>query len=191
MKPVAFHEILGEKFFVRVKPAEFNSLTKRYRNQDAAKSVSLDKLNEAQWQSYFGEFKRFPDSFETPLALCYHGHQFGIYNKEIGDGRLFRLRGVARVPLDANEYGGGLFKPQGASKTNFSLLAIGYGHVNGMSGDATKTIDVEHHGEGIFSTFSGGAEVVAKCGVTRESGWLYFIDKDGDVSRAKMARGRK
>ena len=37
----------------------------------------------------------------------------------------------------------------------------------------------------------GGAEVVAQCGVTRESGWLYFIDKDGDVSRAKMARGRK
>ena len=37
----------------------------------------------------------------------------------------------------------------------------------------------------------GGAEVVASCGVTRESGWLYFIDKDGDVSRAKMARGRK
>ena len=89
MKPVAFHEILGDNFFVRVKPAEFKSLTKRYRNQDAAKSVSLDNLSEAQWQSYFGEFKRFPDSFETPLALCYHGHQFGIYNKEIGDGRGF------------------------------------------------------------------------------------------------------
>ena len=78
--------------------------------------------------------------------------------KEIGDGRLFRLRGVARVPLDAKEYGGGLFKPQGASKTNFSLLAIGDGHTNGMSGDASYTFHVEHHGEGIFSTFSGGAE---------------------------------
>ena len=33
--------------------------------------------------------------------------------------------------------------------------------------------------------------VVANAGVTRESGWLYFVDKDGDVSRAKMARGRK
>jgi hypothetical protein len=37
----------------------------------------------------------------------------------------------------------------------------------------------------------GSAEVVANAGVSRESGWLYFIDKDGDVSRAKMARGRK
>ena len=36
----------------------------------------------------------------------------------------------------------------------------------------------------------GSAEKVADAGVTRESGYLYFIDKDGDVSRAKMARGR-
>ncbi len=34
------------------------------------------------------------------------------------------------------------------------------------------------------------AEKVADAGVTRESGYLYFIDKDGDVSRAPMARGR-
>ena len=34
------------------------------------------------------------------------------------------------------------------------------------------------------------AEKVAKVGVTKESGYLYFVDKDGDVSRAKMARGR-
>jgi hypothetical protein len=33
------------------------------------------------------------------------------------------------------------------------------------------------------------AEKVAKAGVSRESGYLYFIDKDGDVSRAVMARG--
>ena len=37
----------------------------------------------------------------------------------------------------------------------------------------------------------GSPEVVANAGVQRESRWLYFIDKDGDVSRAKMARGRK
>ena len=37
----------------------------------------------------------------------------------------------------------------------------------------------------------GDKKMVGKAGVNRESGWLYFIDKDGDVSRAKMARGRK
>ena len=35
------------------------------------------------------------------------------------------------------------------------------------------------------------ATKVAKVGVKKESGYLYFVDKHGDVSRAKMARGRK
>ena len=35
------------------------------------------------------------------------------------------------------------------------------------------------------------AEKVAKVGVKKEGGYLYFVDKAGDVSRAKMARGRK
>ncbi len=35
------------------------------------------------------------------------------------------------------------------------------------------------------------ATKVLKCGIKKESGYLYFIDKDGDVSKAKMARGGK
>ena len=35
------------------------------------------------------------------------------------------------------------------------------------------------------------AKKVAKCGVKKEKGWLYFVDKQGDVSRAEMARGGK
>lgn len=35
------------------------------------------------------------------------------------------------------------------------------------------------------------AQMVAKVGVKKEKGWLYFVDKKGNVSRAKMARGRK
>jgi len=34
-------------------------------------------------------------------------------------------------------------------------------------------------------------EKIQKVGVKREDGFLYFIDKAGDVSRAKMARGGK
>lgn len=32
------------------------------------------------------------------------------------------------------------------------------------------------------------AEVLCKCGIKREPGYLYFIDKRGDVARVKMAR---
>jgi hypothetical protein len=35
------------------------------------------------------------------------------------------------------------------------------------------------------------AEKVLKCGIKKQKGYLYFIDKKGDISRAKMARGRK
>ena len=32
-------------------------------------------------------------------------------------------------------------------------------------------------------------EVLVKCGVKRQPGYLYFVDKKGNVARAKMARG--
>jgi len=35
------------------------------------------------------------------------------------------------------------------------------------------------------------AQKVAKAGVKRQEGYLYYIDKQGDISRAKMARGGK
>ena len=33
------------------------------------------------------------------------------------------------------------------------------------------------------------AEKVKTTGVTKESGFLYYLDKNGNVSRTKMARG--
>ncbi|MDP2942067.1 MAG: hypothetical protein Q8O36_00920 [Candidatus Omnitrophota bacterium] len=35
------------------------------------------------------------------------------------------------------------------------------------------------------------SEKVTKVGIKRAKGYLYYIDKKGDVSRAKMARGGK
>jgi hypothetical protein len=33
------------------------------------------------------------------------------------------------------------------------------------------------------------AQKIAKAGIKRAKGYLYYLDKQGDVSRAKMARG--
>ncbi len=33
------------------------------------------------------------------------------------------------------------------------------------------------------------AQKVARVRIKKEPGYLYFVDKDGDISRAKMARG--
>lgn len=35
------------------------------------------------------------------------------------------------------------------------------------------------------------ASKVAKLRIKKETGWLYYLDKRGNVSRAKMGRGRK
>ena len=83
------HEALGGAFYDPVTPARFPELTLRYRNQRAAESVGLDGLSDADWLRYFGRFEPLPGSFEGPLALRYHGHQFQTYNPDLGDGRGF------------------------------------------------------------------------------------------------------
>ena len=37
----------------------------------------------------------------------------------------------------------------------------------------------------------GKPELVVKVGVKKAKGYLYFVDKQGHVSRAKMSRGGK
>ena len=83
------HAQLGEAFYDPVSAAHFPELTLRFRNQRHAKTVGLDELTEAEWQSHFGAFAPLPDTFTQPLALRYHGHQFGVYNPDLGDGRGF------------------------------------------------------------------------------------------------------
>ena len=35
------------------------------------------------------------------------------------------------------------------------------------------------------------ATKVEKTGIKKDKGWLYFLDKKGNVARAKMVKGRK
>lgn len=83
------HRDLGPDFFDEVAAASFPQHMLRYRNQRAAESVGLGALTDEEWLLHFGQFKPLPGSFETPLALRYHGHQFQSYNPELGDGRGF------------------------------------------------------------------------------------------------------
>jgi uncharacterized protein YdiU (UPF0061 family) len=80
---------LGEAFYDEVKPADFPERTLRYRNDRAAKDVGLDTLGTEEWEAHFARFIALPDNLKKPLALRYHGHQFGVYNPALGDGRGF------------------------------------------------------------------------------------------------------
>jgi uncharacterized protein YdiU (UPF0061 family) len=87
--PLKLHATLGEGFFDPVQSAAFPQHILRYRNQRAAETVGLGGLTDEQWIDHFGRFTPLPGSYETPLALRYHGHQFQVYNPDLGDGRGF------------------------------------------------------------------------------------------------------
>ena len=80
---------LGDAFYDAVEAADFPQLTLRFRNQRWAERVGLDDLTDEEWLNHFGRFQPLPGSLEKPLALRYHGHQFRVYNPDIGDGRGF------------------------------------------------------------------------------------------------------
>ena len=102
---------LGPDFADPVRAADFPETILRYRNDRAAASVGLDTLTDAEWIAHFGRFEPLPGNLETPLAMRYHGHQFRVYNAEIGDGRGFlfaqlREAGTGRL-LDLATKGSG------------------------------------------------------------------------------------
>jgi serine/tyrosine/threonine adenylyltransferase len=72
-----------------VKAADFPDHRLRWRNDNAAAEVGLADLTSAQWIKHLGQFAPLPGSLPHPLALRYHGHQFRVYNPDIGDGRGF------------------------------------------------------------------------------------------------------
>jgi len=82
-------ESLGGDFADPVQAADFPQTQLRYRNQEAARQVGLQDLDEAQWIAHFGRFEALPDNQKQPLAMRYHGHQFRQYNPDLGDGRGF------------------------------------------------------------------------------------------------------
>ena len=94
-----------------VAPAQFPQEIVRFRNERWAGAVGLRDLAGPEWQRHFARFEPLPGNLPQPLALRYHGHQFRVYNPEIGDGRGFlfaQLRDGADRLLDLGTKGSGL-----------------------------------------------------------------------------------
>jgi uncharacterized protein YdiU (UPF0061 family) len=100
---------LGEAFYDEVAPAQFPAAIPRFVNQRWAARVGLE-LDAEGWEQHFHRFEPLPGNLEKPLALRYHGHQFRVYNPDIGDGRGFlfaQLRDEAGRLLDLGTKGSG------------------------------------------------------------------------------------
>lgn len=72
-----------------VAAADFPETRLRFANRRWAASVGLQDWSDEEWVHYLARFEPLHGNLETPLALAYHGHQFRVYNPEIGDGRGF------------------------------------------------------------------------------------------------------
>jgi uncharacterized protein YdiU (UPF0061 family) len=132
-----------------VAPAEFPKAKLRFRNSRWDKAVGLAELSDEAWVRHFARFEPLPDNLPQPLALRYHGHQFRVYNPEIGDGRGFtfaQLRDGAGRLLDLGTKGSGL--------TPYSRTADGRLTLKGAVREILATEMLEALGVYTSKTFS-------------------------------------
>ncbi|XBQ17662.1 MAG: protein adenylyltransferase SelO family protein [Oceanicaulis sp.] len=100
---------MGEDVSVPVEPADFPEARQIWWNHRWAREVGLD-LDEGARKAHFHRFDPLPDNQAEPRAIRYHGHQFRVYNPEIGDGRGFlfgQLRDSRDRLLDLGTKGSG------------------------------------------------------------------------------------
>ena len=138
--------------------ADFPETLLRLRNDAHAATVGLSGLNDAEWCAHFGRFAALPGNLPQPLALRYHGHQFRVYNPEIGDGRGFlfaQLRDGRNRLLDLGTKGSGTtpWSRQGDGRLTLKgavreILATAMLEAQGV--DTSKTFSVIETGEELF-----------------------------------------
>jgi uncharacterized protein YdiU (UPF0061 family) len=99
-RPDPRFQSLGADFADPVEAADFPQTMLRYRNDRAGASVGLGGLTDAEWVTHFGRFAPLPGNQPTPLAMRYHGHQFRVYNPDLGDGRGFLFAQLREAGTD-------------------------------------------------------------------------------------------
>jgi serine/tyrosine/threonine adenylyltransferase len=132
-----------------VKAAQFPQHILRWRNDRAAAAIRLETLNDGEWCDHFGRFQPLPSNLPVPLALRYHGHQFGVYNPEIGDGRGFLF-------AQWDDGVGGLrdLSTKGSGQTPYSRFGDGRLTLKGAVRELLATEMLETLGVNTSKTFS-------------------------------------
>jgi uncharacterized protein YdiU (UPF0061 family) len=140
---------LGADFYDPVRPADFPQCRLRFFNRRWAGRVGLDGLSEAEQAAHFCRFEPLSGNLPEPLALRYHGHQFRVYNPDIGDGRGFlfaQLRDDRDRLLD--------FGTKGSGTTPYSRTADGRLTLKGAVREILATEMLEALGVNTSKTFA-------------------------------------
>ncbi|MFP4518238.1 MAG: protein adenylyltransferase SelO family protein [Oceanicaulis sp.] len=147
---------LGDTFSTPVNPADFPKAEPVWWNARWARAVGLDLDADAR-KAHFHRFDPLPDNQGEPRAIKYHGHQFRVYNPEIGDGRGFlfaQLRDGAGRLLD--------FGTKGSGQTPFSRSGDGRLTLKGAVREILAAEMLEALGvytSKIFSVFETGEQL--------------------------------
>ncbi len=106
---------LPEAFYRRVMPTPLPKPHLVAFNPDAAALIDLDPAEVAreEFPACFGGDKLLPGS--DPIAMLYHGHQFGVFAGQLGDGRAILLGEVVNHRGEAWD-----LHLKGAGQTPFS-----------------------------------------------------------------------
>jgi uncharacterized protein YdiU (UPF0061 family) len=154
-RPAPHIQELGEGFFDAVTPAPFPRHQLRFRNQRHAETVGLDTLTDEEWAAHFARFEPLPGNLPRPLALRYHGHQFDVYNSQLGDGRGFLF---AQLEDGANGEGGARrlldLGTKGSGRTPWSRGGDGKLTLKGGVREVLATEMLEAMGVNTSKTFS-------------------------------------
>jgi uncharacterized protein YdiU (UPF0061 family) len=156
-----------------VAAASFPKTHVRFRNQRWAKAVGLDGLSDEDWAQHFGRYQPLEENLPRPLALKYHGHQFRVYNPEIGDGRGFlfaQMRDAKGRLLD--------FGTKGSGTTPYSRTADGRLTLKGAVREILATEMLEALGVNTSKTLS----------VIETGEELYRDDEPSPARSAVMVR---
>lgn len=139
---------LGENFYDPVNAANFPEAKLRFKNSSAINLLGLSDLDENHFKKHFWQFLPLPNNISHPLALRYHGHQFGSYNPDLGDGRGFLF---AQFFKDNKLFDLGT---KGSGQTPYSRRGDGRLTLKGAFREALATELLESLGVNTSKTFS-------------------------------------
>ncbi|MGH1461780.1 MAG: protein adenylyltransferase SelO [Neptuniibacter sp.] len=111
---------LPEHFYQRVRPTPLKNPFLIAFNSDVAELLDLDPcaISPSDLADYLAGQKSFPGS--EPIAMKYTGHQFGVYNPDLGDGR-----GLLLGEIKSKNNQRWDLHLKGAGKTAYSRFADG------------------------------------------------------------------
>ncbi len=150
--PKRNHLSLGEAMFTPVTVPSFPKAIIRYQNTAWVKHLGLEAWadDDATWAEHFVRFTPISGSLPKPLALAYHGHQFGVYNPDIGDGRGI-LYAQMQDPRDGRLLD---FGTKGSGQTPYSRTADGRLTLKGAVREIMATEMLDALGVNTSKTFS-------------------------------------